>query len=204
MKFYFSKRKQKNNKKRRSIIIAAILLSVVFAFAAVIIHLDNRRVSSENIYTEIERYAAKHGIPPELVLAVIEKESRMDPKMRGRAGEIGLMQLMPPGTPGAPEEWARIHKTRCPSERQLFKIDCNINIGCWYLARAIRKWKDYRCCYELALIEYNAGGKNANLCKPPAPDGDVIPRIKIPSTKRYVIDIMTRYRQLSLEKNSTR
>ena len=103
---------------------------------------------------------------------------------------------MPPGKPGAPEEWARVHKRKCPSRLKLYRVDTNINIGCWYLARAVRYWKRYRGCYELALVEYNAGRKNAEKCKPETFDGDVIPQIKIPSTQKYVSGIMSNYRSV--------
>ena len=158
------------------------------------------RASRAEIMTEVNRLAAKHKVPAALIRAVISQESSFDPFAIGKAGEIGLMQLMPPGKPGAPEEWARVFKTSCPSRRQLFKIDCNINIGCWYLARALKKWRKYKHATELALVEYNAGAKHANLCKPETLDGEVIPRIKIASTKRYVIEIMERYRALERRK----
>ena len=68
------------------------------------------RASREEIIVEVERYAAKHKIPAALVCSVIEQESSFDALATGKAGEIGLMQLMPPGKAGAPEEWARVHR----------------------------------------------------------------------------------------------
>lgn len=183
-------------RKRRAVKIALLISVLIFAAAALIVFLEHRQYTRQQIYTEIMRCAAKHRIPPELVYSVVEQESRFDRRAVGRAGEIGLMQLMPPGKPGAPEEWARINQTRCPSRHELFKVECNINIGCWYLARALKKWHRYRCATELALIEYNAGPKYSNLYKPDSFDGEVIPRIKIASTKRYVIEIMERYRSM--------
>ena len=186
------KRRKKVFKLRRPVLTVLVLLSI-FLISSGIWMLEHRRYTRQEIGTEIERFAAKHRIPAALVYSVVEQESKFDANAVGNAGEIGLMQLMPPGKPGAPEEWARVFKTKCPSRRQLFKIDCNINIGCWYLARALKKWRKYKHCTELALVEYNAGAKQANLCKPETLDGEVIPRIKIPSTKRYVTEIMERY-----------
>ena len=162
---------------------------------AVIVVISQLRANREEIMQEVRRYAAKHKLPAELVAAVIQQESGFDRFAYGRAGEIGLMQLMPPGKPGAPEEWARVYKIKCPSRWKLFRVDTNINIGCWYLARAIRRWTHYRCFYELALVEYNAGLKNAEKCKPETPDGEVIPLIKIPSTRKYVTEIMENFRR---------
>ncbi len=186
------KRRKKVFKMRRPVLTVLVLLSI-FLISSGIWMLEHRRYTRQEIGTEIERFAAKHRIPATLVYSVVEQESKFDANAVGNAGEIGLMQLMPPGKPGAPEEWARVFKTKCPSRRQLFKIDCNINIGCWYLARALKKWRKYKHATELALVEYNAGAKQANLCKPETLDGEVIPRIKIPTTKRYVIEIMERY-----------
>lgn len=174
-----------------------IALAVIFAalVVAAVIALLQMRASREEIIVEASRYAAKHKLPVEFVCSVIEQESGFDVLATGKAGEIGLMQLMPPGKPGAPEEWARIYKIQCPSRWKLYRVDTNINIGCWYLARAIKKWRRYRGCFELALIEYNAGAKYANLYKPENLDGDVISRIKIASTKKYVCEVMARYRR---------
>ena len=158
-----AKRKQRKKvfKMRRPLRIALVLL-LIFLIASGVWMLEHRRYTRQEIATEIERFAAKHRIPAALVYSVVEQESKFDSNAVGNAGEIGLMQLMPPGKPGAPEEWARVFKTQCPSRRQLFKIDCNINIGCWYLARALRRWRKYKHGTELALVEYNAGAKQAN------------------------------------------
>ena len=168
---------------------------VISAVIASIVAISQLRATREEIMDEIRRYAAKHKLPAGLVAAVVNRESAFDSLATGRAGEIGLMQLMPPGKPGAPEEWARVHKRKCPSRLKLYRVDTNINIGCWYLARAIRRWKRYRCAYELALIEYNAGLKNAEKCKPETLDGEVIPLIKIPSTRKYVTEIMANFKR---------
>lgn len=194
------RRKKKKFFKMRPPAVAALVLLLIFLIASGIWMLEHRRYTRQEIAAEIGRFSAKHRLPAALVYSVVEQESKFDSTAVGKAGEIGLMQLMPPGKPGAPEEWARVFKTSCPSRRQLFKIDCNINIGCWYLARALKKWRKYKHATELALVEYNAGAKHANLCKPETLDGEVIPRIKIASTKRYVIEIMERYRALERRK----
>ena len=190
-----SRKKRAGKGKRRSYHWVAFTVIVVSAIAAVIVAISQLRANREEIMQEVRRYAAKHKLPAELVAAVVQQESGFDRFAYGRAGEIGLMQLMPPGKPGAPEEWARVHKIKCPSRWKLFRVDTNINIGCWYLARAVRRWKRYRCVYELALIEYNAGLKNAEKCKPETLDGEVVPLIKIPSTKKYVTEIMANFRR---------
>lgn len=145
----------------------------------------------------IRRAAKKHGLPPELVKAVVRKESRFNPATRGKAGEIGLMQVWPKG---AVAEWARINKCDPPSEKELFKIDTNLDIGCWYLARSVKRWKDYRYGLELALADYNAGTTNAKRWKPDKLNGEVINRIDFSTTREYVTDIMKYYSEYILEK----
>ena len=187
------------DRKQISRAVPAVLAMIAFLAAAVgLISDESPRdwlVNDRLFSDEIRAAALKHKLDPQLVRSVVFQESRFDPFAIGKAGEIGLMQLMPPGKPGAPEEWARVHRVKCPSRWKLFRIDTNINIGCWYLARALKKWQRYRCCTELALIEYNAGSKYADLYKPENYDGEVIPRIKIVSTKKYVSEIMANYRR---------
>lgn len=140
---------------------------------------------------EIAAAAKKHGLDPELVRALVYQESRFRAGKRGKKGEIGLMQVLPKG---AAAEWARVNKRRVPSNRELFGVETNLDIGCWYLARAKRRWSAYDHGTELALAEYNAGPTKAREWAPPDKRGEVIPRIRIASTKKYVADIMGRYR----------
>ena len=140
---------------------------------------------------EIAAAAQKHGVPPQLVRALIFQESRFDPKARGGKGEIGLMQILPKG---AVADWAKYHKVPLPRENELFEPVKNLEIGCWYLGSALRRWKEYKCSVELALAHYNAGASRAKKWKPDTPDGEVLPRVTLPGTKQYIINITKRYR----------
>lgn len=142
--------------------------------------------------SEIVAAAGRHGLDPELVRAVIFRESRFDPRARGRSGEIGLMQVLPSG---AAAEWARVLKRPRPSERDLFDVKVNLEVGCWYLARALRRWRSYDRGVELALAQYNAGESRAQKWAPPEKNGDVLSRVNIASTRKYITKIMKRYRK---------
>ncbi|MBE6357462.1 MAG: lytic transglycosylase domain-containing protein [Lentisphaerae bacterium] len=159
--------------------------------------LDDLLYNGDEFSAEIREAAEKYQLPPELVKALIRKESRFNPKTRGKAGEIGLMQILPKG---AVAEWARLHKCKAPSEKELFEVKTNLDIGCWYLARAIKRWQDYRFGLELALADYNAGTKHAARWKPEKTNGEVLNRIDFPMTRKYVTDIMGYYREYILEK----
>ena len=54
----------------------------------------------------IRAAALRYGLEPALVKAVVWQESRFIPRARGRAGEIGLMQLME----NTAQEWADAEK----------------------------------------------------------------------------------------------
>ena len=157
-----------------------------------------RGVDDHRYHTEIAVAARRHGIDPELVRAVIWQESRFDAAAVGAAGEIGLMQILPGG---AVAEWARVMRCPAPPERQLFRPEVNLEIGCFYLARALRRWEGYRCATELALCQYNAGESRAKRWQPDDPQTeDIIDRITIDTTREYVKAIMKRYHQYDRER----
>ena len=101
------------------------------------------------------------------------------------------MQVLPSG---AAAEWERVTGRKKPGTNALYDPAVNLEIGCWYLARGMRKYAAYTNVHELALARYNAGESRSEKWKPERKDGDVIGRITIPSTKEYVAKIMSRYR----------
>jgi soluble lytic murein transglycosylase-like protein len=85
-------------------------------------------------------------IPPDLVLALMEVESRFDRWAVSPAGAVGLMQVMP--------FWPR----ELGVQNQLVKVAPNIRMGCeilrYYLRLEHRNWR-------LALARYNGSvGQN--------------------------------------------
>lgn len=139
----------------------------------------------------IEETAKRHGIDPLLLKALIWQESRFQVNIRGKNREIGLMQIRPEY--GAVTDWEKEHKIKIPCEGLLFRPDLNLEIGSWYLSRALRRWGGYKFQYELALSEYNAGLKGMKLWIPKEFDGEVMSYITIPSTKAYIRSVMDRY-----------
>ena len=94
----------------------------------------------------IERYARENGVPAELGHAVIEIESQFRPNVRGRAGEIGLMQIKP--------ATARMLGFR-GSARALYDPETNIKYGMRYLGKARRLGAEKGVCGT--ILKYNAG-----------------------------------------------
>jgi len=138
----------------------------------------------------IREAAARHGIDPAIIKAVIKQESRFRPWQVGAAGEVGLMQL----TSGAVTDWETATGQRCRYRGLLFDPRLNIEIGTWYLARALRRWRKFDEGEMLALAEYNAGLSRAREWAPEANDGNVLPRIRFPSTRKYISNVL-RYRE---------
>ena len=156
----------------------------------------NFAVDDTRFAAEIREAAAKHGLDSRLVRAVVYQESKFRPGAVGKAGEIGLMQIMPKR---AAADWAKAHNVPCPEPGVLFSPRINLEIGCWYLSDGLRRFRNYTYATELALARYNAGLSRANAWKPDDLKGDVVDRIKIQSTRKYVRDIMKRYKKYCRE-----
>ena len=94
----------------------------------------------DHVYCEAMRDPSLK-LPPDLVLALIEVESRFDRWAVSPAGAVGLMQVMPfwPGQLGV--------------QNQLVRVEPNIRMGCeilrYYLRAENRNW-------PRALARYNA------------------------------------------------
>lgn len=180
---------------RRLLLIPA-WLGMLAAMAYYLYEYRNFAVDDTRFAAEIREAAAKHGLDSRLVRAVIYQESKFRPGAVGKAGEIGLMQIMPKR---AAADWAKAHNVPCPEPGVLFSPRINLEIGCWYLSDGLRRFRNYKHATELALARYNAGLSRANAWKPDDLKGDVIDRIKIQSTRNYVRDIMKRYKKYCRE-----
>ncbi len=87
----------------------------------------------------IQAQAAKHGVDPELVRAVIQVESGYQARARSQKGAVGLMQLMPA-------------TARQYGVRNLYDPAANIGAGVRHLKSLLG-----RLPLDLALAAYNAG-----------------------------------------------
>lgn len=116
---------------------------------------------------DIAGAAARHGIPPALVEAVVAVESAGDPRAVSRKGAMGIMQLMP-------ETAARF------GVNDPFDAGESLDGGCAYLRWLLDRFDG---SVTLALAAYNAG------------EGAVERHGGIPpyeETRRYVREVLSR------------
>lgn len=189
-----------SGRKKSEVLRKALLFTAWLVMAAAALYYlwiyKELAVDDSRFAAEIKEAAAKHGVDSRLVRAVIYEESRFRPGAVGKAGEVGLMQVMPNR---AAVDWAKANNVPCPEAGVLFSPRINLEIGCWYLSDGLRRFRDYKCANELALARYNAGLSRANKWKPKDKNGKVIENITIASTKKYVKNIMNRYRRYCRE-----
>ncbi|WP_269930403.1 lytic transglycosylase domain-containing protein [Aminobacter sp. HY435] len=93
----------------------------------------------------VSRYASSYGVPVSLAHAVISVESNYRADARGKAGEIGLMQIKP--------ATARM-MGYSGSAKGLFNPETNIKWGIKYLAKAHELSGGTTCG---TILKYNAG-----------------------------------------------
>ncbi|MBB4063538.1 lytic transglycosylase domain-containing protein [Gellertiella hungarica] len=93
----------------------------------------------------IDRYAALNGVDEDLAHAVVRVESNYNPKLRGSAGEVGLMQIKP--------ATARMMGYR-GTVKGLYDPETNIRYGMKYLAMAQTLGGGETCN---TILKYNAG-----------------------------------------------
>ncbi|MCM8538260.1 MAG: lytic transglycosylase domain-containing protein [Lentisphaeraceae bacterium] len=173
----------------RKIFICLFSLAITAA-VTIPLHYYIQFKKREKLYDDlIVQTAQRHSVDPALVKAVIRRESKFVANIRGSHGEYGLMQV----TPIAADDWMRINRSgKFSNYEQLMTPSINLEVGTWYLARAMRKWKDYKQQTVIALAQYNAGPGNVLKRKwaPSHKSGDALKLISFPSTKVYIKDIL--------------
>ncbi len=93
----------------------------------------------------ISKHAKANGVPVTLAHAVITIESRYNPRARGQAGEIGLMQIKPATARGMGYQG---------SIKALYDPETNLRWGMKYLGEARRRGGGTVCG---TILKYNAG-----------------------------------------------
>lgn len=159
----------------------------------------------------IAREAARHQVDPDLVWSIAYEETYFRQWKTGRNGEIGLMQV----TPVVAREWAAESSVAIMESRNALEAPAlltdperNIQIACWYLAKAGQDYKGIPGREARMLAAYNAGPSRAadwnrvqNGARPLS-EQEFIARIDIASTRAYVTSILDRYRRVKSAKSN--
>lgn len=105
----------------------------------------------------IDSSAAKHGVAPAIIAAIMHAESGGDPSALSPAGALGLMQLMP-GTYNA----LAGKPTNAPVDRQeAMRPEVNVDLGGKLLASNMAR---YAGNLINAAVSYNAGSPRCGEC----------------------------------------
>lgn len=139
---------------RKLIALFPSILITVLLFIAVCSNAQESLSFREAKYeTIIQNSAKKHGVDPMLVKAIIFTESTFFSEKEGKAGEIGLMQIRT----AAAADWAAKNGVTPPSSKDMYQPELNIEIGTWYISRALKRWYKDPDFLRMGLAEYNAG-----------------------------------------------
>jgi soluble lytic murein transglycosylase len=176
---------------RPRILAALVLILTPFLFIGLSWLGEVRR--AREVGPLIAAAAAKHSLPLPLVKAVVWRESDFEVRAVGAAKERGLMQV----TPGAAEDWARANRIRSFRETDLFDPRTNLEVGAWYLARAIHRWSGEGADRPeiFGLAEYNAGITRARRWAAQTPGmkaQEFLEAMDFPTTKAYILAVLRR------------
>jgi soluble lytic murein transglycosylase len=174
-------------RRHRSRLLLAFLL---LGAAAVYLWWNSRLEQSQD--DPIRVAAARYGVEPALVKAVVWRESRFNPSVRGRAQELGLMQLREE----AAQEWADAEHISGFEHAHCLDAQTNTLAGAWYLRKLLRRYTQADNPLPYALADYNAGRGNVlkwNTGEASTNSALFIEQIGFPGTKAYVKSVMLRY-----------
>ncbi len=168
-----------------------IVLLLVLADAVALgwFHYVRSREHSQD--TVIRAAAARYSVDGALVKAVVWRESWFDPTARGKAGEIGLMQIREP----AAREWAEAERIAGFDHEHILDPGSNTLAGAWYLAKLLRRYPQADDPVPYALADYNAGRGNVlrwNQGAAATNSQQFLAQMTFPGTRHYIETVTQR------------
>ena len=139
----------------------------------------------------IRAAARRYGVEPALSKAIVGREGHFHPLVRGRAEEIGLMQLQEE----AAREWASAEHVPDFLHEHCFDPGTNTLAGTWYIRKLLRRYAQTDDPLPYALADYNAGRGNVlkwNRGAAATNSAAFIDQIGFPGTRDYVKAVIRR------------
>lgn len=170
----------------------AIACSAIIIALAIYLGFFHRNRPVVRYDKQIEAAAKRYGLEPALIKAVIWQESRFRPYVRGRAGEIGLMQVRE----DAAFEWADFEKLQNFNHEEITDPQKNIMCGSFYLAKVMKRYKMTDNPIPYALADYNAGRTHVlrwNKGAAKTNSQAFLAQMDFPGTRQYALNIMRQY-----------
>lgn len=167
-----------------------ISLSLIGFVGLILISFWNNR--REHRHDKVILAAAKrYEVDPALVKAVVWRETKFNSAARGKAGEVGLMQIME----STALDWASAEKMYPFEHEDLFDPEKNTAAGTWYLKKLLKRYAKTDNAIPYALADYNAGRGNVLkwMTNAAVTNSDMfIRQIGFPGTSNYVRAVMAR------------
>jgi soluble lytic murein transglycosylase len=170
----------------------AILFIVLFLIAGLAAYLWREEQREKKFIPQIRVAAQRYGIDPLLVQSVVWRESRFIPDVRGKKGEIGLMQIQEI----AAMEWADAEHVKNFQHEDCFDPGTNTLAATFYLGKLLKRYAQTDNPVPYALADYNAGRGNVlkwNTGAAATNSAAFVRQIGFAGTKRYVKSAMRRY-----------
>ncbi len=142
-------KKRNNNKRKKNIVSLSIFVLLILLVVIVYILVTNI-MFPRKYRTIVEQAASIYNVDPNLIYAVIKRESSFNKDAVSQSGAKGLMQIMDPTS----KQMARKIDTIDDKNYDVFDPYTNIHIGTKYLSYLIKYFDGN---YYLAIIAYNAG-----------------------------------------------
>jgi len=137
----------------------------------------------------IKAAARRYNLDPALIKAVIWQESKFKAHVRGRAGEIGLMQVRE----DAAFEWADAEKLTSFRHEEITDPEKNILCGSYYLSKLMKRYTATDNPIPYALADYNAGRTHVlrwNKGAAKTNSAAFLAQMDYPGTRQYAINVM--------------
>lgn len=135
--------------------------------------------------------ARRYQLDPALVKAVVWRETFFQADARGRAGELGLMQLREP----AAREWAEAERVAGFTHEHVLDPGTNTLAGAWYLAKLLKRYPKTDNPTAFALADYNAGRTHVlrwATNRAVTNSAAFLEQMTFPGTRRYIETVLAR------------